>query len=150
MTATETKTPPDKNGGETGSTDHDPAQQFPARVASRLASRLSALGYDFSKIDEFDPLEYGMVRTGESRPVSLATSATTDHSHTDLKPGDLNDGRNAMVGYSPDGVSVELVADGDTARASVLAEFNAEAARELAYALLVAAEEFDRRPTADE
>jgi len=110
-----------------------------------LAELWSEDNYDIKDADDWDAIApSGRYWTGEVNPVALTAGAGPIH----LKDDEFAE-RTGVVGYTATGVFVDVEGrNGDTS-GGTMATFDADDARELALALLKAAEEFDRRPNAD-
>jgi len=130
---------------ESGHGCTDPVDQLIAKTTAAIVGRLESREFDFSAIDEWDAIEPGYYLIGETDVDAIAADLHSDRAHLRLNSEHLPEGR-CQVSYSEDGVSLEHIAKNNPHRFSALTEFTPEQARELAYSLLIAAEEFERRP----
>lgn len=136
------------NAHESKPTDEKPrvTDEIVARATAELAGRLEATEYDYQDIEKWGTLTAGKCPTGEAPAASVAANTVTEHSYTDLRPADLDERAKAEVAYWQEGPALELIGEGDTNEIGALVHFDPDDARELAYALLQAAAEYERRP----
>jgi len=130
---------------ESGHGCTDPVDQLIAKTAAALSGRLESREFDFSAIAEWDAIEPGFYLIGETDADAIAAELHSDRAHLRLDSEHLPEGR-LQVSYSEGGVALEQIANNEPHRFSALTEFTPEQAREVAYSLLIAAEEFERRP----
>jgi len=123
----------------------DAIDELTAKTTAALAGRLESRDYDFSSIDEWDPLQPGTYPMGETDVDGIEGGMRTEGAQFHLEREHLPESR-ALVSYTESGVALEYMAKGDSHSFDALANFTPEQAREVAYALLIAAEEYERRP----
>jgi hypothetical protein len=116
-------------------------------IASRLASQWAADDFNIGDAHKWDPVAGATYDVETLSPSLLTASVDTSNAHLRLENDEFAD-RNAEVFYSPRGVLLGLNGTaGEHVRGGALATFEPEEARQLAAALLRAAEELDRRPS---
>lgn len=104
-------------------------------------------GLKLSDIEEWTPIEGGVYTVGEVGGADLSADINTAHGGLLLERRDLSAAETTVSAfYMTGGVFISAQAEGGEESAEMTVRLPAGGARELAFSLLQAAEEYERRP----
>lgn len=119
-------------------------------LAALASSAWTAEGWDPDGMEEWDPVKSGVYAYDRWE---YDVQRLTAHVEGPMTFGELRDvftARGVRVAYTENGVWLGVDGQGEGYRTGLVATISPDVAREVASALYMAAEEFDRRPSATE